>query len=107
MKRYMWLILLVMTGCAHTRVDSWEDNRMTVCGNKRAKLADLIRAAEENGCEKPKAYKGKSQILSSKRVTDSYGSEGMDGIRDYGGDRSHTMEKGGTREFCVAFTCKE
>jgi len=61
------LALISCFGCAHTRVESWNDHTMTVCGNKRADLSDLLDKAELNGCKEAKPLRGQSNEASDKK----------------------------------------
>jgi hypothetical protein len=47
--KYM-ILLVLLSGCAHTKVEAWGHDRMTVCGNSDASMEDRTYTAEVSGC---------------------------------------------------------
>lgn len=46
MRTLLALGLLMLVGCAHARVESWEGNKITACGNKWATIETFEEAAQ-------------------------------------------------------------
>jgi len=114
---------LVLSGCAHTRIESWEDGKMVVCQpSKRANLEDLMDKAKDNGCRDPKPVSGKSSTEVISTVSGkSQGNGGGDlssssgfgpwktkqNVQMNGSEDIQFEKHGKKKEFCVQFECKQ